>query len=110
MPGVNNAGIANAEINTTNNIVFNDVNAEDWYYNTVMEMARKGILSGYSDGSFKPNASITSAEFTSVIGRIMGISGSNDTITSHWAAPILKTAMDKGWYDYDENPPTGRNV
>ncbi|MBS7195500.1 MAG: cellulase family glycosylhydrolase [Eubacterium sp.] len=37
----------------------------------------------------------------------MGISGSNDVIKSHWAAPILKTAMDKGWYDYDENPPTG---
>ena len=75
--GVNNAGIANAETNTlvqtnvTNSITFNDVNADDWYYNTVMEMARKGILSGYSDGSFKPNASITSAEFTSVIGRIM---------------------------------------
>lgn len=110
---VNNAGIVSAETNTlaqtntTNNIAFNDVNADDWYYNTVMEMAHKGILSGYSDGSFKPNASITSAEFTSVIGRIMGISGSNDTVTSHWAAPILKTAMDKGWYDYDENPPTG---
>ena len=58
-------------------------------------MAQRGILSGYSDGSFRPNASITTAEFTSVIGRIMGLSGSNDTVTNHWAAPILKSAMDK---------------
>ena len=86
---------------------FSDVHSGDWYYNTVTEMAQRGILSGYSDGSFKPNASITTAEFISVIGRIMGLSGSNDIIVSHWAAPILKTAMDKGWYDYDENPPTG---
>ena len=90
-----------------NKVAFSDVHSGDWYYNTVTKMAQKGILLGYSDGSFKPNASITTAEFTSVIGRIMEISGSNDVITSHWAAPILKTAMDKGWYDYDENPPTG---
>ena len=70
-------------------------------------MVQRGILSGYRDVSFRPNASITTAEFISVIGRIMGLSSSNDAIVSHWAAPILKTAMDKGWYDYDENPPTG---
>lgn len=92
---------------SVNKSVFSDVKEEDWYYNTVTEMAQRGILSGYSDGSFRPNASITTAEFTSVIGRIMGLSGSNDTVTNHWAAPILKSAMDKGWYDYDENPPTG---
>ena len=57
---------------------FSDVHSGDWYYNTVTEMAQRGILSGYSDGSFKPNASITTAEFISVIGRIMGLSGSND--------------------------------
>ena len=104
----NNIGNVNATTETNGyNIVFSDVNSDDWYYNTVMEMGQKGILSGYSDGSFKPNESITTAEFISVIGRIKGIKGSNDTMVSHWAAPILKTAMDNGWYDYDENPPTG---
>ena len=49
---------------------FIDVEEGDWYNNAVSTCAKAGILTGYEDGSFKPNASITRAEFAAVeIGR-----------------------------------------
>lgn len=85
---------------------FSDVKGSDWYYDTVMEMSDKGVLSGYSDGSFRPDANITAAEYISVLCRLKGLSPTQAQ-SGHWAAPLLQTALDKGWYDYDENPPTG---
>ncbi len=85
---------------------FTDVAITAWYYGTVTEMAQKGILSGYDDGSFKPDNTITSAEFTTILCRIKGLSPKSAQ-TSHWSAPLMQAALDAGWYDYDENPPTG---
>jgi aryl-phospho-beta-D-glucosidase BglC (GH1 family) len=84
---------------------FTDVEEDAWYYSTVTDMAEKGILSGYSDGSFKPDGTITSAEFTSVIARIMGLAKATAQ-NSHWAGGYMQAALDSGWYDWDENPPT----
>lgn len=85
--------------------VFSDVSPDLWCYDTVSYMAEKGILSGYSDGSFRPNEYITSAEFTSIVCRIKGVAPSQ-SINNHWAGDFLQSALEKGWYDYDENPPT----
>ena len=46
--------------------VFADVPANQWYANAVMTLAGKGIISGYPDGTFKPNAPITRAEFVTM--------------------------------------------
>lgn len=85
---------------------FSDVKKGDWYYDTVKCMTEKGILSGYDDGSFKPDVPITSAEFTAIVCRIKGISPAAGG-SSHWAGGLMQSALDMGWYDYDENPPTG---
>ncbi len=84
---------------------FTDVSKGAWYYNTVVEMTDKGILSGYKDGSFKPNDSITSAEFTAIVCRIKGVEPTGSF--SHWAGGYMAAALNNGWYDYDEDPPTG---
>lgn len=37
----------------------NDVNAATWCYKYVMELTDQNVISGYSDGSFKPNSTVT---------------------------------------------------
>lgn len=52
---------------------FNDVNPEDWYYQYVTFARSKGFVSGYDDGSFHPNDSISRAEALEILTKIAGI-------------------------------------
>ena len=45
---------------------FTDVPVNQWYAKAVMTLAGKGVISGYPDGTFKPDASITRAEFVTM--------------------------------------------
>ena len=85
---------------------FSDVNTNDWFYENVTDMTDSGYLNGYSDGSFRPSGVITKAELVSVVGRISGLTGKNAQ-SNHWAAGMLQAALDAGYYDWDEIPPTG---
>lgn len=85
---------------------YSDVKQSDWFYDNVTEMSDIGYLSGYEDGSFRPGGIITKAELVSVVGRAAGLTASAGQ-TSHWAAPMLQAALEKGFYDWDEIPPTG---
>lgn len=87
------------------NACFSDICPGDWYYDTVTEMAENGYLNGYPDGSFRPDDTITAAEYVSVAARICGLEKSAAQ-NSHWAGGLLKSALDNGWYDWDELPPT----
>ena len=49
------------------NGTFKDVVAGAWYENAVLWAQEKGVVYGYSDGTFKPNNNITRAELTSVV-------------------------------------------
>src|SRR6056297_393639 len=55
--------------------VYADTNsdtANHWAKNRIEKFADEGILSGYSDGTFKPDASMTRAEFASVVNKTFG--------------------------------------
>ncbi len=45
---------------------FSDIFFENWYYNVVMVGYKLLIVQGYSDGTFRPNISITRAEYTKI--------------------------------------------
>ena len=45
---------------------YTDVSSADWFNNAVSTLSRMGILGGYEDGSFRPNATITRAEFAKI--------------------------------------------
>ena len=45
---------------------YTDVAPTAWYNNAVSTLSRMGILGGYEDGTFRPNASITRAEFAKI--------------------------------------------
>ncbi|WP_322172483.1 cellulase family glycosylhydrolase [Acutalibacter caecimuris] len=84
---------------------FTDVKPGSWYAACVEEMAGKGLVSGYPDGSFKPNGTITAAEFLSITARCAGVG--KPSSSGHWAKDYLQAGLDRGWYDWDEIPPTG---
>ena len=51
---------------------YSDINNEHWAYEAINELTNKNILSGYPDGTFRPNSNITRAEFCSIIIRSTG--------------------------------------
>jgi hypothetical protein len=50
-------------------VSFKDVKKTDWYYNSLDWASKKGIVKGYTDGTFKPNNRVTEAEFLSMLMR-----------------------------------------
>ncbi len=46
---------------------FSDVPRSHWAYEAIMDMAEKGIISGYKDGTFRPDAKISRAEFAKIM-------------------------------------------
>ena len=88
--------------------IFADVNEGDWYYSCVSEMTELGALKGYPDGTFRPNSPISKSELISITARLQGLKP-GQSASSHWAAGLMKAALDAGWYDWDEAPPTGES-
>jgi len=90
---------------TTND--FSDVKAGSWYNNAISTCAKAGLLTGYPDGTFKPNQSITRAEFAAIAARFLSdeVTGENvgdftDT-ANHWAAKEIRRAAEAGWVNGD---------
>ena len=48
---------------------YTDVQVSDWYSNAVAWAKQKNIISGYDDGSFKPNAPITREQMAAIFYR-----------------------------------------
>ncbi|EFA89370.1 S-layer homology domain-containing protein [Peptoniphilus lacrimalis] len=71
---------------------FADANNK-WYSPAVNYIAGKGLLSGYSDGTFKPDADITRAEFAQMISGYLkaGYAGSANfkDVKGHWASDAI---------------------
>ena len=63
--------------------VFSDVSANAWYYHYVMGAAQYGWLTGYPDGTFRPESQITRAELAAIINRMLGRSADKAFITAH---------------------------
>lgn len=85
---------------------FTDVVPGSWYEDAVMELTRAGALKGYPDGRFRPDQAISAAEFVTITAKLAGLAGVPSQ-ASHWAAEQLQAALQAGWYDWDELPPTG---
>ena len=85
---------------------FSDVSAGSWYEEVVYDMTAAGLLKGYPDGSFRPDSKISAAEFVTIVARCAGAEPAYSS-SDHWAAGQLAAALNSGWYDWDEIPPTG---
>ena len=80
---------------------YTDVSAANWYNNAVSTTSNAGWVSGYPDGTFRPDAYITRAEFATIAARFLsdvyaGGHRFND-IQGHWAAEYIDRAAAAGW-------------
>ncbi|NGZ76527.1 InlB B-repeat-containing protein [Saccharibacillus alkalitolerans] len=81
---------------------FRDVAADRWYANAVGYMEQYGIVTGYTDGTFKPDAPVTRAEFAAIASRFdkLAAGGSvtfTDVPSSYWAGDAIASGAAKGW-------------
>ena len=64
---------------TPTGTVFSDVPPSFWGYSIITSMSTQGIIAGYPDGTFKPNADITRAEFATMLAKALGLNITNTT-------------------------------
>lgn len=92
--------ILGVDISNSNYVPFKDVKEKDWFAPYLTKAKEIGLVEGYSDGSFRPNNSITRDEIYAVLTNISSeelseelansiISGKSDEITRGEAAKIL---------------------
>ncbi|SHF63022.1 S-layer homology domain-containing protein [Caldanaerobius fijiensis DSM 17918] len=74
--------------------LFQDVPPHEWYYSYVTEAALNGLIYGYSDGTFKPNKSISYEEGLAIIIRALGYSDSD--LSGMWPANYIGKASELG--------------
>ena len=82
---------------------FSDVSADSWYNQTVSTLASMEIVKGYEDGSFRPNAPITRAEFGAIATRFFAETGATyvpgtftDVTGDEWYANAIQDAVNLG--------------
>ena len=85
---------------------YEDVLPTDWAANHIETASRNKYFTGYTDGTFKPVASITRAEFVAVVARVAGLPLDMDItmeelpfsdVEQAWYLPYLKAAVDAGY-------------
>ncbi|MEX1028656.1 MAG: S-layer homology domain-containing protein [Paenibacillaceae bacterium] len=78
-----------------NESFFSDIKKEAWYYEPVEAVVKVGILNGYSNGTFKPNNSLTLAELSKIIVACLGYDIPNNP--KYWATGHVLFAQENGF-------------
>lgn len=73
---------------------FKDVAAWTWYYEAIETCAGLGLVTGYSDGTFKPEAKITRQEMATMVVRALALAKTSPEMTAAEAEQLLSTFVD----------------
>lgn len=79
-----------------------------WAQNTINKWVDKGDISGYPDGTFRPNNMITRAEFVVLVNNAMGYTKSgyayfSDVPNHYWGKNAIQTGVAAGYISGDGN-------
>lgn len=89
------------EADKTYSSTFNDVAKDCWAASYIGYMQQFGIVTGYEDGSFRPDAPVTRAEFAAIASRFekltQGSASFTDVPDTHWAVRYINFAATRGW-------------
>lgn len=89
------------EADKTYSNTFTDVPKGYWAANYIGYMQQFGIITGYSDGSFRPDAPVTRAEFAAIASRFEKLTEGSKSFTdvpdTYWAARYINFAATRGW-------------
>ncbi len=82
--------------------IFTDINTSHWAYEYVAKLNGTSIISGYPDGSFKPDATVTREEFIKMVVAAAGLYDKNavcefgDVNPDDWFYTYVASAKAKG--------------
>lgn len=80
---------------------YTDVKEDSAYYEAVETLSKLNIFTGYEDGTFQPDKTVTRAEMAALIARIQGYGDSAETASvtkfsdvpsTHWASGYIANA------------------
>lgn len=78
---------------------FSDVQTDHWAFQYIAEMVNRGAVAGYPDGTYRPNKTVTRAEFAKIMLGAAGLTATPaaatsyaDVPTTNWASPFVETA------------------
>ena len=80
---------------------FTDVESGRWSNRAISTLYNADIISGYPDGTFRPSAPITRAEFATIAAKFddldLGSASKFTDIVGHWAEDYITSSENKGW-------------
>ncbi|HQD76934.1 MAG TPA: leucine-rich repeat domain-containing protein [Bacillota bacterium] len=88
---------------------FRDVGREHWAYREIEAAAGTGLLSGYPDGTFRPDNTITRAEAVTLLINLskeklsLGKKYISDVSEDNWAYPYIQTALEAGLVELESD-------
>lgn len=81
---------------------FSDIEGH-WAGDSIIKASVMGFVNGYIDGTFKPNRTVTRAEFITMIVKVLKLDGASDKtwedISNHWAKNSIQIAAYHGIVD-----------
>jgi len=83
---------------------FSDIGPEHWAAKEIQELSDQNVISGYPEGTFKPDNPVNRAEFTSMVIKalnrenmpVTGSIGFSDITTDHWAYGNITRSAELG--------------
>lgn len=78
---------------------FSDVPESFWGYSAIAQLSAAGVIGGYADNTFRPNANLTRAEFATILARIINPQEGSATfsdISGHWAQKDISALAASG--------------
>ncbi|OEH93347.1 S-layer homology domain-containing protein, partial [Bacillus solimangrovi] len=100
---VTTAVVASAVAPAVSAAQFSDVQDSAWYTDSIDYLVGKEVLSGYPDGTFKPNGSLTRAEAAKVMALTLGLDTEGeatvdfpDVNSGDWFAPYVTALVNEG--------------
>ncbi|MGE7827007.1 S-layer homology domain-containing protein [Paenibacillus sp. NPDC093718] len=80
-------------------VAFTDIKGH-WAQKNIENLAEKGVVNGYTDGSFRPDRMISRAEFAAILVQALGLTSKGNKefadTTDHWARQAISTAYAYG--------------
>ncbi|MEJ8304482.1 S-layer homology domain-containing protein [Saccharibacillus sacchari] len=87
--------VPSAEAATTSNS-FSDVKSTHWAYSAVQKAVAKGYVDGYTNGTFKPDTSVSRAEFVKMVVAAMKLE--TTPASGKWYVQYVNAATKAGLY------------
>lgn len=94
--------IIDDKANANDTTSFKDVKEGTWYYDNIVFVEKEGLISGYSDGTFRPKDAMTRAQFASMMANYLKLKEGNNPITfkdvkeDFWASKAINTLSSHG--------------